>query len=721
MNSEKYFPAVVVAAYNRVNSLQRLLLSLEQAEYPETAVALVISIDKGDNPDVVKIAEQFQWTHGEKRIIRQDAHLGLKQHILRCGDLTGEFGSIVLFEDDLFASKYFYGFAGKCLNFYSDDNRIAGISLYSYDVSENGFNPFAPVDDGADVYFMQVASSWGQAWTAAQWKNFRAWYANNPEMSKEESLPAYLFNWNENSWKKHFIRYLHRSNKFFVFPRHSFTTNFEEPGATASTKGLFQVSIAGGGHPLEFLKLDESKSVYDAGFEMRAECLKKWCPFLEKFDFTVDLYGTLPLSNCKTPYLLTTKEAKESVLSFALEMFPPVLNVINDLRGNQIRLAKKENVLSENVAADTSYYKYKPVSEIIFQDELVQRVEKVYANYSGKIEELHKNYTEKLEGLHAGIRKLHDEHHQRISELHEDYAVKIKSSVDAALRDYQFKLDYPQFAIVTLVKKENVESALSTLKSVQQQDYSRISHKVIVIGKDDGFAPSEMKDHPNTSFQLVNEIADAIQAAEAHFNHAESDYHCWLEAGAILLPKALLTVRDIFRRFAEVNWLKGLPVSTGKNGEAISFSNGIDFRWDKNRFYSSSLVEISNRISGSGVFWKKHLWQKAGGSWSQSCLHTSDVELYSRMFSIDQLHIVMSYLASSGANYVPSENAKREFSALQKSFPKSRSVQSIISAVSYPFFKKDIPILRAIHKSRGSYPPLIRFDYQSQSFYFSEY
>lgn len=721
MNDEKYFPALIVAAYNRPSSLQRLLLSLEHAQYPEADVTLVISIDKDDNQDVLRVAEISRWTHGEKRIIRQQEHQGLKQHLLGCGDLTAEYGSIVLLEDDLLASKYFYRYAQQALNFYADDSRIAGISLYAYDMAENGFNPFVPVDDGHDVYFMQVASSWGQCWTAAQWQAFRDWFQQNPEMSTDELLPPYLFNWHENSWKKHFIRYLHHQNKFFVFPRHSLTTNFEEPGATASTKGLYQVPLLTAARDFRLAKLSESKSVYDAFFEMRADCLKKWCPFLQDFDFTVDLYGTLPLSHCRTPYLLTLKKATDAVFAFALEMFPAVLNVIHDLRGEQISLAKKENILSAEIASDANYYKFKPVSEIIFQDELVQRVEKVYAHYSVKMDELHKSYTESIEGLHAELRQLHENYHRQIGQLHDAYAVKIKSAVDAALKDYQFKLDHPLFAIVTVVSREKFQQALTSAKSVLNQDYPRISCKVIVVGNAQGMDFAEFADNPNVSIEAAGTISAAIQAAETHFNSPESAYHCWLEAGTLLLPKSLMTVNEIFKRFAEVNWLKGLPLSLGTAGEIIPASNGIDFRWDKHTFYGSALAQIGSSLSRSAVFWKKHLWNKAGGNFNLAFPHIPDIEYFSRLFSIDQLYVVMANLAASNSAYTPAAEAQKEFDVLAESFPKRSAVRNLTSLLFHPFFKRDIPVLRAVSKSQHAYPPLIRFDYQSQSFYLSAY
>ena len=94
-------PAIVIIAYNRSRSLERLLKSVGKAQYPENQkIPLVISIDKGDNSDVIRVAENFTWTHGEKRVVCRKENLGLKRHVLLCGDYVQEFGSVILLEDD---------------------------------------------------------------------------------------------------------------------------------------------------------------------------------------------------------------------------------------------------------------------------------------------------------------------------------------------------------------------------------------------------------------------------------------------------------------------------------------------------------------------------------------------------------------------------------------------------------------------------------------------
>src|SRR5687768_8098504 len=101
-------PAIVITAYNRPEGLSRLLKSVADASYDSNNVTLVISIDKSDSNKVYELADSFEWKYGQKKVIKHNEHLGLKEHILRCGDLTDQYGSIILLEDDLIVSPWFY-------------------------------------------------------------------------------------------------------------------------------------------------------------------------------------------------------------------------------------------------------------------------------------------------------------------------------------------------------------------------------------------------------------------------------------------------------------------------------------------------------------------------------------------------------------------------------------------------------------------------------------
>ena len=86
-------PAIVVVSYNRPNSLRRLLNSVKSAVYHSNDIRLIISVDYQDSHnhnEVVQLANEFDWVYGEKKIIEHKENLGLKAHVLSCGDLVNK-------------------------------------------------------------------------------------------------------------------------------------------------------------------------------------------------------------------------------------------------------------------------------------------------------------------------------------------------------------------------------------------------------------------------------------------------------------------------------------------------------------------------------------------------------------------------------------------------------------------------------------------------------
>src|SRR5690606_11898173 len=135
-------PTIIVIGYNRPKSLQRLLTSLSKAHYPEGNIRLVISLDNSGTLEPLRLAEAYDWPYGEKRVIHHEQRLGLRNHVLACGDLTEEYGDVLVLEDDLFVSPYFYEYTARALAFYENEPRVAGISLYSQQFNQTANLPF---------------------------------------------------------------------------------------------------------------------------------------------------------------------------------------------------------------------------------------------------------------------------------------------------------------------------------------------------------------------------------------------------------------------------------------------------------------------------------------------------------------------------------------------------------------------------------------------------
>lgn len=335
-------PAIVTIGYNRPDSLARLLKSIQNAKYPANEqVTLVISIDKSDSDEVVKVANDFEWEHGTKRVIARQERMGLKEHVLACGELTKEYGSIIVLEDDLYVSPAFYEYSVKALDFTEGDERVGGVSLYNHLFNVHARRSFAAIDDGYDNWYFQFASSWGQAYTDKQWSVFMEWYeAHKAESLVKPTVPANVSGWSDKSWLKYYITYLIDTNKYFLYPRVSFTTNFGDVGSHAKKADSdLQVPLAGMRESLylSFSKLEQSQAVYDAFFENI---------FLTGTDgeVLVDLYGTKPVAdmikdNDKLHYVLSSDRlAYKAVKSYGCCMRPVDANIVYETEGDDICL-----------------------------------------------------------------------------------------------------------------------------------------------------------------------------------------------------------------------------------------------------------------------------------------------------------------------------------------------------------------------------------------------
>jgi len=340
---------IVVVAYNREYALSRILAAIAKAYY-STKTKLIISIDGGGPESVVQIAEEFSWTYGEKEVIVHGSNLGLRKHVLSCGALSKRYDGIILLEDDLYVSPCFYDYAVQASKFYQGARDVSGIALYSQRYNETAYLPFFPYDDGTDVFFMQLACSWGQIWLQEQWKDFEDWYAGSTsdDLINEQTLPVNVRLWPDTSWKKYFIQYMILNSKYFVYPRQSYTTNFGDKGQHHVGVKTFQVPLAQSvKRSFCFAKIEDAKVKYDAFCEIEPDHLKKMNKNLNQYEFTTDLYGTKESHHFNKSYVLTSKKCTNFTLSFDKTLIPIEANVIESIPGSSFFLAKREDVKVE--------------------------------------------------------------------------------------------------------------------------------------------------------------------------------------------------------------------------------------------------------------------------------------------------------------------------------------------------------------------------------------
>ena len=347
--------AIVVVAYNRVDSLSRLLRNLSLCNYNDEEVTLIISIDKSESNEVESYADNFIWKYGKKIVEKKEKNLGLRNHMMSLGTFFKDYEALVILEDDLTVAHSFYQYVCQTVSKYKNNVNIAGISLYSFAVNYQTKHLFSPCKDEHDVYFMKCAMSWGEVWIKQQWLSFFEWYNNNQEFIYSDTIPTILFEWKK-SWLKYHTRYCIEQNKYFVYPYTSYSTNNSDVGVhSIKRSSLFQVKLQIGEVKKMYLPNSPSEGIcYDGFFENEKI-------FSLKENLCVDLNGSKDnREGCR--YWLTTKRSNYAVVkSYGMLLRPIEMNVLNEVEGNDIFMydtatPMRQNQKSRNTKVKYDYY-----------------------------------------------------------------------------------------------------------------------------------------------------------------------------------------------------------------------------------------------------------------------------------------------------------------------------------------------------------------------------
>lgn len=331
--------AIVVVGYNRCDSLERLIQSLNRVDYLGDPVDLIVSIDYSGTDTVKTYADSLAWGYGNKIVRTFPQRQGLRNHILQCGDYTELYDAIAVFEDDIFVSPDFYNFMKQAVAFYQDDDSIAGISLYNHMFCENSQKPFTAQKGSYDNYFLKYAQSWGQIWMKKQWKAFRAWYQNHDgEIASTDQLPECIQKWPATSWLKYHIEYCILENKYFVYPYDSLSTNFVESGQHCKEPStVYQVPMLyGQKKQYHFCPFGHTDGVYYDGFFEREEGLEEF--HFPKENVLFDVNGIRKPDKQKR-YFVSTQQLDFKILrSYAYQLRPAEMNVLVGIPGDTIYL-----------------------------------------------------------------------------------------------------------------------------------------------------------------------------------------------------------------------------------------------------------------------------------------------------------------------------------------------------------------------------------------------
>lgn len=538
-------PAIIISAYNREKSLIRLLDSLAKSSYQSNKIPLVISIDKSNNSNILTIAEKFNWEYGEKKIIHHSKKLGLKAHILFCLKKVEEYESIILLEDDLIVSKYFYNYSLQSLKYYYNETEIAGISLYNYNFTEalqdGGIYPFHAIDDDSDIYFMRVPSSWGLAINTNMWKIFNNWYQKHLEIDKADELPSFIKSWPKTSWKKHLFHYMIAENKYFIYPRLSHTSNFNDKGTSNTiTNQIFQVPLALKDKKLNLKKLTNNSIIYDEYFEPTPETINHFVPLLKEYDYQLDLYGLKDLEIINEKFLLTARTSKKPILSWGKGMRPHVLNIINGIEGDTFSLSLKTDVAAKSFPPHHFHYNEASIAKYIFKKD----------------------------------------------------------------DEWSLSTDLPLISIIAPIVTDDIVSIQNIINEFNKQTYNQ--KEIILINCLNNNLANSIKSDDNIIIIDKPDTKNQYEIINYGIKQARGEYIGMLSHGGNYQKNTLKNVDSIFRNLAMVSWIYGISKNQNEKSQTFRQSYRVINQLYSGIYSNNHL--FNEIMYYENIFFKKWLW-----------------------------------------------------------------------------------------------------------------
>jgi len=108
----------------------------------------------------------------------------------------------------------------------------------------------------------------------------------------------------------------------------------------------------------------------------------------------------------------------------------------------------------------------------------------------------------------------------------------------------------------------------------------------------------------------------------------------WLNSSDMLQLNGLFVVGSVFAVFPHIEWLTGRPTKFSPSGMTVGIWPVP--RWSRMRF----LAGANKYVQQESTYWRRSLWEKAGGALSTEFRAEGDFELWVRFFRHAQLYSV---------------------------------------------------------------------------------
>lgn len=184
---------------------------------------------------------------------------------------------------------------------------------------------------------------------------------------------------------------------------------------------------------------------------------------------------------------------------------------------------------------------------------------------------------------------------------------------------------------VLAAAEQHLESAI---RSVIYQCYPNLQFIVIEDGTSDERREILQRYRAHFVWQSCSPGTELCAALNMAFEKSSGEILGWLEPGDMFLTNGLHVIGSVFASFPDVEWITGRPF----NFSASGMPSGLKHleRWSRIRFLAGG----NKYIHRETTFWRRTLWERAGGSLATEYGLAGEFDMFVRFFRHARLYSV---------------------------------------------------------------------------------